>query len=63
VAHAVFARGNVVMQMRDALGAIYTDEAKARSVSYPWSTRFGSMALGEGSGVAIYGTPDGSPGC
>jgi transposase len=29
VAHAVFPRGNVVMQLRDALGAIYTDEAFA----------------------------------
>jgi transposase len=27
VAHAVFPRGNVFMQMRDTLGAIYTDEA------------------------------------
>ncbi len=30
VAHAVFPRGNVFMQVRDALGTIYTDEAKAR---------------------------------
>src|SRR6266581_3922207 len=29
IAHAVFPRGNVVMQMRDTLGAIYTDEAFA----------------------------------
>jgi transposase len=29
VAHAVFARGNVFMQVRDALGTIYTDEAFA----------------------------------
>jgi transposase len=29
VAHAVFPHGNVVMQMRDALGTIYTDEAFA----------------------------------
>ncbi len=27
VAHAVFPRGNVFMQMRDTLGALYTDEA------------------------------------
>ena len=27
VAHAAFPRGNVVMQLRDALGTIYTDEA------------------------------------
>src|SRR5215469_13121861 len=26
VAHAVFPRGNVLMQMRDTLGSIYTDE-------------------------------------
>jgi transposase len=29
VAHAVFARGNVFMQVRDTLGAIYSDEAFA----------------------------------
>jgi transposase len=29
VAHAVFPRGNVVMQLHDTLGAIYTDEAFA----------------------------------
>ena len=29
VAHAVFPRGNVFMQLRDTLGAIYTDEAFA----------------------------------
>ncbi len=29
VAHAVFPRGNVLMQLRDTLGSIYTDEAFA----------------------------------
>ena len=29
VAHAVFPRGNVFMQLRDTLGTIYTDEAFA----------------------------------
>jgi transposase len=29
IAHAVFPRGNVFMQVRDALGTIYTDEAFA----------------------------------
>src|SRR5947208_6318528 len=29
VAHAAFPRGNVAMQVRDTLGAIYTDEAFA----------------------------------
>jgi transposase len=29
VAHAVFPRGNVFMQMRDTLGTLYTDEAFA----------------------------------
>src|SRR5258707_9643073 len=29
VAHAVFPRGNILMQLRDTLGAIYTDEAFA----------------------------------
>ena len=29
VAHAVFPRGNVFMQIRDTLGTIYTDEAFA----------------------------------
>lgn len=29
VAHTVFPRGNVIMQMRDTLGTIYTDEACA----------------------------------
>ncbi len=32
VARAVFPRGNVLMQLRDTLGTIYTDEAKARPV-------------------------------
>src|SRR5713101_3446075 len=63
VAHAVFPRGNVFMQVRDTLGAIYTDEAKARPVSYPWSTRFSPVAPGAGDGVPMYGTLDGSPGC
>src|SRR6266567_4547220 len=30
VARAVFPRGNVLMQLRDTLGTLYTDEAKAR---------------------------------
>jgi hypothetical protein len=58
VAHAVFPRGNVVMQLRDALGAIYTDEAKARPISYPWSACFGPVAPGASDGVAIYGALD-----
>jgi len=62
VAHAVFPRGNVFMQVRDTLGTIYTDEAKARSVSHPWSTRFSTMASGTGDGVSIHGKLDGSPG-
>src|SRR5258708_32880323 len=61
VAHAVFPRGNVFMQLRDTLGAIYTDEAKARPVSYPWSTRFSPVAPGTGDGVSMYGRLDGSP--
>ena len=62
VAHAVFARGNVFMQVRDTLGAIYTDEAKARPVSDPWSTRFSPVALGAGDAVPVYGRLDGSSG-
>jgi hypothetical protein len=62
VAHAVFPRGNVFMQVRDTLGVIYTDEAKARPVSYSWSTRFSSVATGTRDGVPIYGGLDGSPG-
>ena len=62
VAHAVFPRGNVLMQLRDTLGAIYTDEAKARPVSYPWSTRFRPVAPGTGDSVPISGRFDGSPG-
>jgi transposase len=38
VARAAFPHGNIVMQLRDELGTIYTDEAEARSVSYPWAT-------------------------
>jgi hypothetical protein len=62
VAHAVFARGNVFMQVRDALGTIYTDEAKARAVSDPWSTRFRPLAPGAGDGVPIYGRVNRSAG-
>jgi hypothetical protein len=40
VAHAVFPHGTVFMQVRDTLGALYTDEGKARPISHPWSTRF-----------------------
>ncbi len=29
VAHTVFPRGNILMQLRDTLGTIYTDEAFA----------------------------------
>ena len=60
VAHAVFPRGNVFMQLRDTLGAIYTDEAKARPVSDSWSTCFSSVAPGAGDGVSIHGKLDGS---
>src|SRR5712692_7479654 len=63
VAHAVFPRGNVFIQVRDTLGAVYTDEAKARSVSYPWSTRFSPMAAGARDSVPMYGRLDRSAGC
>ena len=63
VAHAAFPRGNVAMQVRDTLGAIYTDEAKARPVSDSWSTCFGPVAPGTGDSVPIYGRLDGSSGC
>ena len=63
VAHAVFLHGNVFMQVRDTLGTIYTDEAKARPVSYSWSTCFSTMASGTGDGVSIHGRLDGSAGC
>src|SRR5437660_10769227 len=43
IAHAVFPRGNVFMQVRDALGTVYTDEAFAdlfpthgQPASAPW---------------------------
>jgi hypothetical protein len=60
VAQAVFPHGNVFMQVRDTLGTIYTDEAKARPVSSPWSTRFSPVAPGAGDGLPIYGRLDGS---
>ncbi len=63
VAHAVFPCGNVFMQVRDTLGAIYTDEAKARPVSYSWSTCFSSVAPCAGHSVPMYGRLDRSPGC
>ncbi len=62
VARAVFPRGNVLMQLRDTLGTIYTDEAKARPVSYPWPTRFSCVAPGTSDAVPISGRLDGSPG-
>ena len=62
VAHAAFPRGNVFMQVRDALGTIYTDEAKARSLSHAWSTGFSSVAPGAGHAVPVYGRLDRSPG-
>jgi transposase len=40
VAHAVFPRGNVFMQVRDTLGTIYTDEAFAVSVTETAQTHF-----------------------
>ena len=58
VAHAVFPHGNVFMQIRDTLGTIYTDEAKARPVSYPWPARICPMATGAGDVVPIYGKLD-----
>ncbi len=39
VAHAAFPHGNVVMQLRDALGTIYTDARLCRFVSDAWSAR------------------------
>jgi hypothetical protein len=63
VAHAVFPRSNVFMQIRDTLGTIYTDEAKARPLSYPWSTRSSSMAPGAGDHFSMYGELDRSSGC
>ena len=62
VARAVFPRGNVFMQLRDALGTIYTDEAKARSVSHTWPASFGAVAPGTGHRVPIHGALDGSAG-
>jgi hypothetical protein len=47
VARAAFPRGHVIIQVRDTLGAIYADEAKARSVSHSWATRSRSVAPGE----------------
>ena len=51
IAHAVFPKGNVFMQIRDTLGTIYADEAEARSVSHPWPTSFRSVAPGLGNGL------------
>ena len=62
VARAVFPRGNVLMQLRDTLGTIYTDEAKARSLSHAWSTGFSSVAPSARHGVPISGRLDRSPG-
>ena len=62
IAHAVFPRGNVFMQIRDTLGTIYADEAEARPVSDPWPTRFRSVAIGERSHLSIYGRFDRPPG-
>lgn len=50
VAHAVFPRGNVVMQVRDALGSIYTDETcadlfptRGHPASSPWRLALGTV--------------------
>ncbi len=58
VARAAFPRGNVLMQLRDTLGTIYTDEAEARSVSHAWSTCRSPVAAGAGDSYAIHGAPD-----
>jgi hypothetical protein len=63
MAHAAFPHGNVVMQVRDVLGTIYTDARLCRFVSDAWAARRSSLALSTGDSVSIYGTLDGSPGC
>jgi len=61
VAHAAFPRGNLFMQVRDTLGTIYIDDAKARPVSNPWATRSGTLAFGPGDDFSISGRLDRSP--
>src|SRR5712692_3279748 len=63
VAHAAFPHGNVVMQLRDALGTIYTDEVFADlfpTHGQPAEARF---PPGTGHGVSMYGRLDRSAGC
>jgi hypothetical protein len=61
VAHTAFPHGNTVMQLRDALGSIYTDEAFADlfpTHGQPAEARF---PPGTGHRLSIHGRLDRSP--
>lgn len=61
VAHAVFPRGNVFMQIRDTLGIIDTDEAFADLFPTHGQPAF-SLAAGSGHHLSIYGRVNRPPG-
>lgn len=63
VAHAAFPHGNVVMQLRDALGSIYTDESFADLFPTHGQPAEARLSLGTGHRLSIYGRLDRSPGC
>lgn len=61
VAHAVFPRGNVFIQVRDTLGAIYSDEAFADLFPTHGQPAFARFPAGIGNGIPVYGRLDRSP--
>lgn len=58
VAHAVFPRGNVFMQIRDILGTIYADEACADLFPTHGQPAFARLSPGIGDRLPIHGRFD-----
>ncbi len=62
VARAAFPRGNALMQLRDTLGTIYTDEHFVDLFPTHGQPTLAPWRLARVDGIPIYGTLDGSPG-
>jgi transposase len=62
IVRAIFPRGNVLMQLRDMLGTISTDEAFADLFPTHGQPGSGPMASGIGDGFSIHGALDGPSG-
>jgi len=63
VARAVFPRGNVVMQLRDTIETIYTDEAFAGLFPAHGQPALAPWRLARVDGIPMYGKLDGSASC